>query len=177
PIAKIVSVVVGLSETTRRGCVANEIARPKSSRTGDATSLAGLRDAAALRVESRVQEAERVASVAHAAIRIADLYDDITVAPKLTVLKRKTGILFRRKPATYARDRQATTYNATSPPPRVCEMWRGRRSSPGSGPSHLPSRLAQPVGSQMRLLPVTVAGPRRHFTGFRVPRPRKSIMR
>jgi len=171
------SVVVGLRETTRLGGVANEIARPKSSRIiEEELLLAESREEVASRVAPRVQDAASIASATNAEIRSADLHDDVTAVPKPAILKRKTGILIRRKPATYVRNRQATTYNATSPPPRVCEMWRGRRSSPGSGPSHLPSRLAQPVGPQIRLLPVTVAGPRRHFTGFRVPRPRKSIM-
>jgi hypothetical protein len=64
-----------------------------------------------------------------------------------------------------------TRADATDPPPRVCEVAR-TGSSPGSGPS----RSAFPTGGQWLVradvceLPVTVAGPRRSLTGFRVPR-------
>src|SRR3954468_16067547 len=62
--------------------------------------------------------------------------------------------------------------------PRGSATWRGRKSSPRSGPPHSPSQLRisqwiQRVGVQ---LPNTVAGPPRHQTGFRGFRPRSIVM-
>src|SRR6185437_13691632 len=83
PIANIVSVVVGLSETTRCGCAVNEIARPKSSRTtGDEMlrePLAGWRalsialSIALSCVVPFVQDAAGIVSAANARVRRADL--------------------------------------------------------------------------------------------------------
>ena len=52
-------------------------------------------------------------------------------------------------------------------------MWRERRSSPGCGLQRSPSQPALPISGMERpcdYVPVTVAGPHRHHTGFRVPR-------
>src|SRR4051794_26014158 len=59
--------------------------------------------------------------------------------------------------------------------PRGTESWRARGSSPGSG---LVARLPDNSGQwllERRLLPVTVAGPHRHHTGFRVPHARRIV--
>ena len=49
-------------------------------------------------------------------------------------------------------------------------MWRERGSSPGFGLHRSPSRPTGQWHRERALLPVTVAGPHRHHTGFRFPR-------
>ena len=65
---------------------------------------------------------------------------------------------------------------AHEPPvlPRGTESWRVRGSSPGSGLfARLPDREVS--GCVSDRAPVTVAGPHRHCTGFRVPRARQVV--
>src|SRR5688572_33325401 len=67
---------------------------------------------------------------------------------------------------------------ATGSSPEDTESWRERRSSPGSGlPARLPGQLTSGCESEILLLPVTVAGPHRHCTGFRVPHSRRIVTR
>ena len=91
---------------------------------------------------------------------------------RIPIRKRNTGTWpWRRVPATRKRENHASV----SPPvlPRGnCEKWRERESSPGFGPRCSPSRLQirSVAMDEQALVPVTVAGPHRRSTGFRVPR-------
>src|SRR5438045_6317461 len=63
--------------------------------------------------------------------------------------KNKADTPPRGMPATSTREKRLT---ATSTSPEVLRKWRGRKSSPGSGPStHLPSCSCQPVAYESAL--------------------------
>ena len=71
------------------------------------------------------------------------------------------------------------------PSPEDMFTWRERGSSPGSGPPLSPSRLCSQWRNEEACaardgethVPVTVAGPRRFCTGFRVPRSQSIVRR
>src|SRR5450759_4474548 len=113
PRVKRISVVAGLSETMRVGATPIRTGSPKSSRT-----------AAALRVD-----------FSHAASASAEKRHNTNDRER----KNKKRTLLPEECPQRARVTRRLTATRTSP--EVLRKWRGRESSPGSGPRDSPSRL------------------------------------
>src|SRR5207248_3203551 len=161
PIANRISVVVGLSETMRRGSL--PLARAPTVSPKSSTLATRGRD---LRVDDphATAAATQIAtSAAHARRRA----------------KRKTDIASGGNDVRKPMRRCAHGVCATSPPPRTCccvARTTSRLLAPGRV-ARLPDRSIDQWRVERAYVPVTVAGPRRPCTGFRGSRPQIQLSR